>query len=511
MFLRKLPSLDEVHTIKQTQKMNTATQKFHVYKSSAGSGKTTALSIAYLKLALSQKYAFKHIIALTFTNKAAQEMKERILKYLVELSKISEDNKPFFVEELFNDLPQYQENGKIRMDAVERLKADAKELHRNLLHHYSEYSVTTIDSFTNRLIRTFSYDLGLSFNYQVEMNSQQLLEDVVNELVNRIGGQEDQITKVLLHYSRQKIDNQNSRKINKDLEQGARSLLNDVEEQYLKPLRKMDIDIVFGIRGKVIASIKKFENTLIIFGQSFLDLCDRNSIEQKMFSNARSSVYAYFQRFVKEDFSKIEPVKTILKMVETQQWTTKNAKQSIKDLFELISEELSRIFYDSQEFMERKYSDYLLMKEIEKSIFPFMVLMELEKILNQMKEENQLIHISDFNKIISEEIAGESAPYIYERIGTKYEHFLLDEFQDTSVMQWHNLLPLVENSLSENHYNLIVGDAKQAIYRWRGSDVRQFSQLPYLQYEADDELSLQRENMLKNAYLGLNLDTNYRS
>ncbi|MCK5775561.1 MAG: UvrD-helicase domain-containing protein, partial [Bacteroidales bacterium] len=156
-------------------------------------------------------------------------------------------------------------------------------------------------------------------------------------------------------------------------------------------------------------------------------------------------------------------------------------------------------------------SNYLLMIQIKNTIFPYMVLMEMEKILDQIKQENQMVHISDFNKIISKEIAQESAPYIYERIGNRYQHYLLDEFQDTSVIQWHNLLPLIENSLSENFDNLIVGDSKQAIYRWRGSEVEQFSKLPELISEHKDQLLLQREQMLKNNYAERQLNTNYRS
>ncbi len=500
--------------------MNPTSQKFHVYKSSAGSGKTTTLSIEYLKLALGNKQAFKHILALTFTNKAAQEMKDRILKYLGEIIDWNEkkpdlDKKdpPFFLENLLANHPRYSAiKAKSSTAEVYRiLKQDAEELYKNLLHHYSEYAVTTIDSFTNRIIRTFSHDLGLSFNYQVELDTRQLLKDVVNELVSRIGVQQDEITQVLLRYSRQKIDEEHSRKINSDLENQAKSLLNDVEEQYLKPLREMKLLEVLEIQKTIIGEIKRFENTLKAFGQEFLNLCKQKGIMEYMFSRGKTSIYPYFNRFVLGDYSRIEPTPTVIKMVEDEAWTTKKAAQADKDLLASVSLEMGSIFERTQDFIKNKESDYILMIEIKKSIFPFMVLMELEKILNETKAENQLVHISDFNKIISDEIAGESAPYIYERIGTKYEHYLLDEFQDTSVLQWNNLLPLVENSLAENHYNLIVGDAKQSIYRWRGGDMEQFARLPYLSYEEGDDLGLQRENLLRNSYLGIYLDTNYRS
>lgn len=492
--------------------MSASSEKLHVYKSSAGSGKTTTLSIEYIKLALSYKDAFKHILALTFTNKAAQEMKDRILEYLEELIQFK-DKAPFFLDEILTSVPKYQNivNTKNESAAIQSLKNDAKNLYRRLLHHYSEYAVTTIDSFTNRLIRSFSHDLGLSFNYQVELETSQLLKDTVEELVNRIGPQEDLITQVLTAYSKSKIDSEKSRRIHADLQSRAKSLLNDVEEEFLKPLRELQLEDIREVQKTLKKEIKLFENQLKKLGQDFIQVCEQNGIEAQMFFQGKSSIVPYFNNFANEDFTKLVPNSYVLKIIEEGNWTPKTASQSTKNLIDSVASELLDIYQKTQEFLEENQSDYILMSEMQKNIFPYMVLMELEKILNQIKTENQLVHISDFNKIISEKIANESAPYIYERIGNKYQHYLLDEFQDTSVIQWNNLLPLVENSLSENNYNLIVGDAKQSIYRWRGGDVEQFTQLPKLPNPQNDLLTSQRENMLTHAYREIPLNTNYRS
>ncbi len=489
----------------------------HVYKSSAGSGKTTRLSIEYLKLALGKKDAFKHILALTFTNKAAQEMKERILDNLQELIQISdqedEKNDPFYLNDLFENIPKYKQvlESKNRQEARKLLKSDAYLLYRKLLHHYSEYAVTTLDSFTNRLIRSFSHDLGLSFNYQVELDTAQLLKDTVEELVNRIGIHEDMLTIVLTRYSQQKIDSETSRRINRELESRAKSLLSDVDEKHLKPLRSLEIEDIIKVQKGIIIEIANFEKQLQELGSEFVGVCQQAGIEAKMFYQGGKSIYPYFDRFRLKDFKYLQPNSFVQSIIESDKWTTKTAPAENKQLIESVSEKLKQIYHASQELLKNNVSDYLLMLQIKSGIFPYMVLMELEKILSQIKQENQMVHISDFNKIISEEIAQESAPYIYERIGNKYQHYLLDEFQDTSVIQWHNLLPLVENSLSENNFNLIVGDAKQAIYRWRGSEVEQFAQLPELLGDHKDLLLKQRENMLKNAYFEINLNTNYRS
>ncbi len=493
--------------------MDISGKKLYVYKSSAGSGKTTALTIEYLKIALSTQDAFKHILALTFTNKAAQEMKDRILDYLEQLQGFKENEAPFFLDDLIDGIAKYRlkKEKEGRQKAEDDIKRDAKSLYLKIIHHYSEFTVTTLDSFTNRLIRSFSHDLGLSFNYQVELDSQLLLKDAVDELVNRVGEHNDMLTRVLKQFSQQKIDGEKSRRIKTELETRAKSLLNDVEEEYLIPLRELTIENILGVHQRISREIKEIEKQWQGFGESFVELCEANGLNQKMFYRGKSGILPYFEKLKHKDFSSLMPNTYVIATIEEQKWTSGSADASAKSTIESISASLTDIYQQAAASISQNQSDYLLMIQIKKGIFPYMVLMELEKILDQIKQENQMVHISDFNKIISKEIAQETAPYIYERIGNKYQHYLLDEFQDTSVIQWHNLLPLIENSLSENYDNLIVGDAKQAIYRWRGSEVEQFSKLPELISENKDQLLLQREQMLKNNYLELQLNTNYRS
>ena len=502
--------------------MYDAANKLHVYKSSAGSGKTTALTIEYLKLALSSDYAFKHILALTFTNKAAQEMKDRILEYLQKLQILDstqiiaapEDEEiPFFIYDIIQGISKYKRALEKYGEeyVLELIKEDSKSLYTRIIHHYSEFTVTTLDSFTNRLIRSFSHDLGLSFNYQVELDSQQLLKDAVDELINRVGKHNDMLTQVLKQFSQQKIDGEKSRRIKNELESRAKSLLNDVEEEYLIPLRELSIEKILKVYKRIIIELKKIENQWQDFGQTFVDLCEMNGIDAKMLYHGKSGILPYFEKLKHKDFNKLTPNSYVFATIEEQKWTSGSATNENKFSIESVSGRLTEIYQQLMTSLSENQSDYLLMIQIKRGIFPYMVLMELEKILDQIKHENQMVHISDFNKIISKEISQETAPYIYERIGNKYQHYLLDEFQDTSVIQWHNLLPLIENSLSENYNNLIVGDTKQAIYRWRGSEVEQFSKLPELIADKKDQLLLQREQILKNNYLELQLNTNYRS
>ncbi len=227
-----------------------------------------------------------------------------------------------------------------------------------------------------------------------------------------------------------------------------------------------------------------------------------------MFYQGTRSIYPYFKRIAEGNMEKPEPNAYVVKIIDEGKWTS---NKTYLPLLESVAAQMLDIYTQMQAYIAQAHGNYLLKKEISTHFFPYLVLMELEKVLDKIKVENELLHISDFNKIISSQIANESSPYIYERIGNRYHHFLLDEFQDTSAIQWSNLIPLIENALSENYYNLIVGDAKQSIYRFRGGDVEQFVQLPALPNDQNIALRQIRENIFAHAYQEHILDTNYRS
>lgn len=490
--------------------MATNYKPLKVYKSSAGSGKTTTLALEYLKLALGNGDHFRHILALTFTNKAAQEMKDRILDYLqmiIDYGKNPNIKEPFFFNQLISESEIYQDLNPVK--AQQKITNDAQSLYKNLIHKYSEYAVTTIDSFTNRVIKSFSHDLGLSFNYQVELKTNLLIDLAIEELLSRIDNDESILTNILSKYSKSKIDQEKSRNIRQDLQSRARSLLNDLEEEYLVELRQISLEDLQAIQVKIDQSVNKFEKYLEKPAKEFLQICKDQGIEKSSFYS-RAAVFNYFDRIANADFSQLEPNATTLKTITEDKWLAGKVSADQVNLIESNKTDFIQLFQEIQTAIE-SFSDYQLKKEISKHYFPFMILVELEKILNQMKSEQQMIHISDFNKMISKSVAHESAPYIYERIGNKFQNYLLDEFQDTSVLQWHNLLPLVENGISQNYFSLVVGDAKQSIYRWRGSDVQQFSEFPKILKSGTDEYMIQRQSLLNQSFQEVNLVTNFRT
>jgi len=488
-------------------------KNFVVYKSSAGSGKTTTLAIEYLKLSLAKPANFKHILALTFTKDAANEMKQRIQDYLIQIINYQGGNQLDFI---FNPLLVSQgkriEVELERKEGIQQIQKQARILLKLILHSYSDFAISTIDSFTHRVIKSFAHDLGISISFDVELDTDNLLKTAVNELISRIGEDNPKLTEVLLDFSLHKIGSDKSRKVDEDLKALAKNLLDDVKEEFLVDLRKLSIEELLQMKDQVFAEVKTFKDYVNKEAKEAKKLIQSQGLDCKSFYHGNGNICNWFFKLSDLNFSEaeIKPKAWVWKSINDDVWCSGKADEADKTKIESIKEALKAHFHSLNNFIEEHIDNYLIIKEISKQIYPLVVLNEIEKLIFQLKSESNVLHISDFNKLIAQAISGEPAPFIYERIGNWYWHFLLDEFQDTSALQWNNLLPLVENSLSENHLSLLVGDGKQSIYRWRGSDVKQFVHLPEL-LNKPDELSNQRERLLEENYEKRNLQINYRS
>ncbi|HET6991381.1 MAG TPA: 3'-5' exonuclease, partial [Bacteroidia bacterium] len=187
------------------------------------------------------------------------------------------------------------------------------------------------------------------------------------------------------------------------------------------------------------------------------------------------------------------------------------ASKSSQESISAIQPELESCWNQLEQIRETEYPVYVFRGLLRKNIYSIAVLNELEKIIFSFRADQNILHISEFNKIISRVVFAEPVPFIYERLGEKYANYLIDEFQDTSIVQWQNLLPLVENSLAGNNFNMLVGDGKQAIYRWRGGEVEQFARLPYLSSHTDNPLIRERELSLVRNHTEKHLAKNWRS
>lgn len=431
--------------------------KFLIYKSSAGSGKTYTLVKEYLKLALSAPGEYRHILAVTFTNKSAEEMKSRIINSLIELSKGG-------AEELKKQLETDGVKGNISLMAGGVLK--------NILHKYSDFSVLTIDSFFHRIIRSFAKELNLQLGYNIEIDDKIVMERITEELLDAIGSDPD-LTKYIEEYVYFRIDDNKGWKIDTNIKDLAGEIFK--ERYWIKKGSESGLadnrEKMHGFIQTLFAIIDNFERTLTSIAKDSYEVISEIGLGTADFKNG---TFSYFSKIInKEKYSgDIAPGKIVRKIIEGQDtWYTQKSfkKAQIKEAAE---KGLNKNLAEAIMFYDNSYKQYNSAKELIKTVYVLGIYKDLMERLKQYRDDNKIMLISDTNTILMKVISGESSPFIYEKTGNVYKNFLIDEFQDTSTFQWKNFLPLIQNSLSENNFSMIVGDVKQSIYRWRNGNMK---------------------------------------
>lgn len=489
-------------------------KNFTVYKSSAGSGKTFTLVKEYLALALNDEgnppQAYKRILAVTFTNKAAAEMKDRIIKALKELSEDDYDKISDGTKTLLEALKKHAKLNVLKALDDATIRTRAKNILTTILHNYSDFAISTIDSFVHKVVRTFAYDLKIPMSFEIEMDDNKLLSQAIDLLIAQIGNNET-LTKALIEFTESKTDNEKNWHIENDLLLFAKNLLNEEGAVYIDKLKKLTVSDFFKIKETLFGSIKKFETSIIEEARKANELISENHLSSTDFYYGDKGIAAYFQKLAAGKVDYIDANTYVVKTITEDKWEGGKVSKETKPVIENIKGKLLNYFNNIQIIKENDYSNYILFQLINKNIYSLAVLNEIEKLLIEYKTENNILHISEFNKMISKIVMNEPIPFIYERLGERYNNYLIDEFQDTSVLQFQNLLPLIDNALASGHFTMLVGDGKQAIYRWRGGEVEQFSSLPNVFAHNNNPLVLERENALKRNYNYQLLDKNYRS
>ena len=480
-------------------------KNFTVYKSSAGSGKTYTLVREYIALALKYKQPddLKHILAITFTNKAAAEMKERIVSTLHAFSTGEPKGAAAF---MFEDLAKTNQVSNLELQERAQAALDF------ILHHYSDFAVSTIDKFNHKIIRSFAFDLRLPVNFELETDTQDVLQKAVDELLSQ-SGKNETLTKVLLAYIEDLLQDEKSWNIGKELMLFGNQLFNEDIASKIDALKSLDLEGFLQINKLINAFLNSFKEKVTTIGKEAIDLLVANNVDHShLAGGASAGIGKYFTYLDQFRDDKLVPSATVRKNFESEKLTAVKVSGNEKRVIEEITGELVNFFNRIEKVLDAEFEKYKTYRLIKANLFSVAVLNEMEKIVVELKQKNNILFISEFNKIISDAIANEPAPYIYERLGERYRHFLIDEFQDTSVMQWRNILPLVHNALSQGFFNMIVGDAKQSIYRWRNGEVEQFVQLPEIfSMNEKSDLLLEQEQSLMLNYKPKVLETNFRS
>lgn len=475
-----------------------------VYKSSAGSGKTFTLVKDFLTQALATEKPelVRNILALTFTNKAAQEMKDRILENLNAFSNENVSGKSLA---LLNAL---SESKKLNLSEDE-IKNRSEKLLKYILHNYSSFSVSTIDKFNYRLIQTFAQDLGVSSSAEVELDELELLEESINILLEESTAHAV-LSEWLTDFLISQLNEDKSWNIKRHFIDFSKITLNENDQFLIDQLSELELSdfkvILKNIRGK----ISKIETEAKALAKIGYDLLAAHDIDPLNFFGGKNGMSIFLRHLSQSTLDKF-PNPGIIKMLDKEDWSMGKAPADQKDKIAASKDEFVLLINKALDFSEREIEKWIVLKALLKNIHGVGLLSEVRKKFKLLTEELNVIPISTFNRNIANVVRNEPSPYIYERLGNRYRNFLLDEFQDTSKMQWHNLLPLVENGLSTKGQSLIVGDAKQAIYRWRGGDADQFVYLPKITDPNADELTIERSSLLEQYIDNKTLDSNWRS
>lgn len=465
-----------------------------VLNASAGSGKTYRLVLEYLNLLFDLHGStgkYRHLVAMTFTNKAAFEMKERILVALHNISRYQEGD-----DETLGLMKKINESRGIPLSA---LPAKAGEILSEILHGYEDFLISTIDKFNLRLIRSFNRDLNLPQEFEVILNEADILEKVIDSILAKLGTPENNaLTQLVENYTKKNLDEETNWNFRKQLIEFCGILSKERYIDLVESLLEQEYQESDLREAK--QQQEALLNELIQLGIQVSNLFEDSGLSDA------------------ELPQKSKTSNPIRRLSALNQWPEKGILTDtvIKCLDEgkydgIFSAELIQSLHDLLAFYSNQTEAFIRLKFYRETFYNLALLQYVAKEMDVIRENEHFIRISEFNRLISGLVQHQHAPYIYERLGNKLHHFLLDEFQDTSRMQWLNMIPLIEESISKNHKNLIVGDAKQSIYRFNNGLADQFVALPSI-YNPENNPIVARQSAYF-AQMGVleELDDNHRS
>jgi ATP-dependent helicase/nuclease subunit A len=430
-----------------------------IYKASAGSGKTFRLVVEYLKLLVVNPFNYRHILAVTFTNKATAEMKERILRDLFKVAKNADSKLVVLLE---------SETGLGQMRIVEH----AEIALANILHDYDRFAVSTIDSFFQRVLRSFARETGLYGAYEIELDQTAVIEEACDKVL--LSAEHDaHLRNWLIDMSESQLNEGKNWQFRENIMAlGVELMKEPYQKQMVHRLSpEAEREKLNELRGQLSKTQKWFEGKIREFGKSGMQIIADNQINNIDFKGGSQRSFAkcfsYWMNFLTD---KIIPTATTYKCVDNlDEWYTKTSPYKA-NIIACYENGLNSLLKEAIEFIGQNYPVYITAVEIGKNIYSLGVLTVLSEKMREVGREKNALLLSEGNTLLNGIIGNNDAPFIYEKAGNYYNFFMIDEFQDTSLTQWENFRPLVANSLAENHPNLVVGDVKQSIYRWRNSD-----------------------------------------
>lgn len=450
-----------------------------ILSASAGSGKTYQLAYKYVRDVVEHPELYRSILAVTFTNKATEEMKSRILS---EIHTLASGGKSNYMSDLKRELSLSEE-------AIVERALRARQL---ILHDYSRFTILTIDRFFQRIIRAFIRELGIDLNYNIELDTSTLLTRSADSLVESIT-QNDELKQWLLEFAEERIADGERWDMRGDLRALGSEIFKERSHERLK--MQQSKSKLREIIERMTKRTEIIKHEVAKLGAEGVACMERNGLVYSAFKGSSKSFVSCFARYAAGEFK--EPTATMLKAADDiEQWYKKGDSAAIKT----AAMELQPILRRICEVYERGVAHINTTNLLRENYRSFALLADLYNKVTDICDEENIMVLGETKHILSTFINDSNAPFIYEKVGNRFERFMIDEFQDTSVGEWRNMLPLLQNAMasSEECSVFIVGDVKQSIYRWRGGDWR------LLQHRAKQMLG---DDSVEVAHL----ESNYRS
>ena len=457
-----------------------------VYKASAGSGKTFTLAVQYIRQLIEDPTAYRRILAVTFTNKATTEMKARILSQLYGIATNDKDSEGYL-----------REIKKCTSKSEAEIRHTAEQALHNLIHDYSRFRIETIDSFFQSVMRNLARELELNANLEIELNNVNVLGDAVDAMIEKLD-RNSPVLIWLLEYIEERIADDKRWNVAGEIKKFGLNVFDEVYIEKGQGLRKKldDPKFVPTYRKEVKDMQTEAEEQMKGFNEHFIEVLDANGLQPTDLKSGTRGIASYFKKLSEGKYSDDVRNATVEKCLASEEnWATKTSKAK-NLIMELASTQLMPLLEEAEKM---RPVNNILVNSCKLSLRHLNNLRLLTNIDNEVREQNKMHNrflLADTNALLHRLIHEGDASFVYEKIGTTIDVVMIDEFQDTSRMQWENFHLLLEESMSQKEGSLIVGDIKQSIYRWRNGDWKILAGL-----EKDPSFSIDART----------LDTNWRS
>ena len=437
-----------------------------VYKASAGSGKTFTLAREYMTLVIANPASYRTILAVTFTNKATEEMKMRILGKLYEIAHgLPEAND--YVNQIQQALP-YLSSKQIQKNAESALHL--------LIHNYNYFRVMTIDTFFQSVLRNLARELDLTANLRIELNDYQIEQHAVDELIESLEDT-DRLLFWIMDYIKENIDDDKSWNVIGQIKKFGENIFKDYYKAHSDKLTELmeQEDFFKDFTDRMKKKRDKAKEQLKEIAATFFDSLEEEGFTSEDLAGKTRGIWSYFNKLKNGKYSDDDLHNdTFNKCRESPEaWVKKSDVKNCTDIFNYVESVLYPILLFAEDNRPRLTRIFKSTDLTIKHLNQLRLLGSIDKKVREMNREANRFLLSDTQTLLNSLIKDSDSPFIFEKIGTQLDHIMIDEFQDTSTIQWKNFKVLLEETMSrEDAGNLIVGDVKQSIYRWRSGDWR---------------------------------------